>query len=43
MDLFFVWIHLYDYDNYNHLAIKLCGEFIMPIFNITKKRTYKRV
>ena len=27
--------HLYD--NYDHLAIKLCSEFIMPIINITKK------
>ena len=33
---------LYDYNNYDHLAIKLCSEFIMPIINITKK-TYKRV
>ena len=29
--------NLYDYDNYDHLAIKLCSEFIMPIINITKK------
>ena len=29
--------NLYDYDNNDHLAIKLCGEFIMPIINITKK------
>ena len=29
--------YLYDYDNYNHLVIKLCSEFIMPIINITKK------
>ena len=29
--------NLYDYDNYDHLAIKLCGEFIMPIINIIKK------
>ena len=31
--------------NYDHLAVKLCSEFIMPIINITKKekRTYKRV
>ena len=34
--------NLYDYDNYDHLAIKLYSEFIMPIINITKK-TYKRV
>ena len=29
--------NLYDYDNYDHLAIKLCSEFIMPIINIAKK------
>ena len=34
--------NLYADDNYDHLAIKLCSEFIMPIINITKK-TYKRV
>ena len=33
--------NLYDYDNYNHLAIKLCNEFIMPIINITKKEHVK--
>ena len=33
--------NLYDYDNYNHLAIKLCSEFIMPIINITKKEHTK--
>ena len=33
--------NLYDYDNYDHLAIKLCGEFIMPIINITKKEHIK--
>ena len=27
--------NLYYYDNYDHLAIKLCSEFIMPIINIT--------
>ena len=32
---------LYDYDNYDHLAIKLCSEFIMPIINITKKERIK--
>ena len=31
----------YDYDNYDHLAIKLCSEFIMPIINITKKEHIK--
>ena len=34
--------NLCDYDNYDHLAIKLYSEFIMSIINITKK-TYKRV
>ena len=29
--------NLYDYDNYDHLSIKLCSEFMMPIINITKK------
>ena len=29
--------NLYDYNNYDHLAIKLYNEFIMPIINITKK------
>ena len=33
--------NMYDYDNYNHLAIKLCSEFIMPIINITKKEHIK--
>ena len=33
--------NLYDYDNYDHLAIKLCSEFIMPIINITKKEHLK--
>ena len=32
---------LYDYDNYDHLAVKLCCEFIMPIINITKKEHIK--
>ena len=34
--------NLYDYDNYNHLAIKLFGEFIMPIINIIKKEKRKK-
>ena len=29
--------NLYDYENYDHLVIKLCSEFVMPIINITKK------
>ena len=27
--------NLHDYSNYDHLAIKLCSEFVMPIINIT--------
>ena len=34
--------NLYDYDNYDHLAIKLCREFIMPIINIIKKENIKK-
>ena len=33
--------NLYDYDNYDHLDIKLCSEFFMPIINITKKEHIK--
>ena len=33
--------NLYDYNNYDHLAIKLCSEFIMPTINITKKEHIK--
>ena len=33
--------NLYDYDNYDHLAIKLCSQFITPIINITKKEHIK--
>ena len=33
--------NLYYYNNYDHLAIKLCSEFIMPIINITKKEHIK--
>ena len=29
--------NLYNYKNYDHLVIKLCSEFVMPIINITKK------
>ena len=34
-------INLYDYENYDHLVIKLCSEFVMPIINITKQRHIK--
>ena len=33
--------NVYDYDNYNHLTIKLCSEFIMSIINITEKEHIK--
>ena len=33
--------NLHDYGNYDHLAIKLCSEFIIPIINITKKEHIK--
>ena len=33
--------NLYDYNNYDHLTIKLCSDFIMPIINITKKEHIK--
>ena len=33
---------LYDYDNYDHLVIKLCSELVMPIITITKKEHIKK-
>ena len=33
--------NLDDYDNYNHLSVKLCNKFIIPIINITKKEHIK--
>ena len=33
--------NLYDYDNYDHLVIRLCSEFVMLIINITKKEHIK--
>ena len=33
--------NLYDYDNYDHLVIKLCSKFVMPIIDITKKEHIK--
>ena len=45
MDLFYECANLinnlYNYDNYDHLVIKLCCEFVMPIINITKKEHIK--
>ena len=33
--------NLNDYGNYDHLVIKLCSEFVIPIINITKKEHIK--
>ena len=33
--------NLCDYDNYDHLVIKLCSEFVVAIINITKKEHIK--
>ena len=33
--------NLDDYDNYNHLSVKLCNKFIIPRINITKKEHIK--
>ena len=33
--------NLYYNDSYNHLVIKLCNEFVIPIINITKKEHEK--
>ena len=33
--------NLDDYDNYNHLSVKLCNKFIIAIINITKKEHIK--
>ena len=33
--------NLDDYDNYNHLSVKSCNKFIIPIINITKKEHIK--
>ena len=33
--------NLDDYDNYNHLSVKLCNKIIIPIINITKKEHIK--
>ena len=35
--------NLYDYDNYDHLTIKLYSNFVLAIIHITKIRTCKRV
>ena len=33
--------NLYDHNNYDHLVIKLCNEFILPIIDITKNEHIK--
>ena len=33
--------NLYEHNNYDHLIIKLCNEFILPIINITKNEHIK--
>ena len=33
--------NLYEHRNYDHLVIKLCNEFILPIINITKNEHIK--
>ena len=33
--------NLDDYDNYNHLSVKFCNKFIIPIINVTKKEHIK--
>ena len=33
--------NLYEHNNYDHLVIKLCNEFVLPIINITKNEHIK--
>ena len=33
--------NLYDHNNYDHLVIKLCSEFVLPIIDITKNEHIK--
>ena len=33
--------NLYEHNNYNHLVLKLCDEFILPIINVTKVKHEK--
>ena len=35
-------INLYEHNNYDHLVIKLCNKFILPIINITKNEHIKK-
>ena len=54
IDLLYGFIHecaylisnLYELDNYGHLVLKLCNEFVLPIINITKikhKKEYNKM
>ena len=36
-------INLYNYDNYDHLVIKLCSEFVMPIIILLEKNISKNI
>ena len=33
--------NLYDHNNYEHLVIKVCNEFVLPIIDITKNELIK--
>ena len=33
--------NLYEHNNYDHLVIKLCNEFVFPIIDITKNEHMK--
>ena len=33
--------NLYDHSNYDHVVIKLCNEFVLPIIDITKNEHIK--
>ena len=33
--------NLYEHNNYDHLVIKLCNKFVLPIINITKNEHVK--
>ena len=49
IDLLYGFIHecaylinnIYEHNNYDHLVIKLCNEFILPIINVTKNEHIK--
>ena len=49
IDLLYGFIHkctdlinnLYEHNNYDHLVIKLCNKFVLPIINTTKNEHIK--